>query len=365
MTCLLETEVGRARIEVKVPKELVWWTSIALASRHPDVADDFRFVSKPSGTATTLIIDFKSLSAICTEVPPITRLVALLWNGYESCLELRAGFPGDLEKFNGLETMIVGDVAAGDACKRCSIPCSRLFPQDMEQYRWSRTLSRIRQYSTSFPPINRFLLLHRPLVISGKVLVQLFVQRRLTEYARTRFVFCGQSGWTTLTRYARHYGLSCRTHGLNNDGLGATDAFLLGWLEALRCRDRDWTWRVVGRALLRLIAIRTIHRSCGKRLFLNLVPKSSLNAYQAGALFKKHVFLEFGGIHGDELVYPRTADLAIFGRQVLRFDTRASLEELSSIRSEDPLVLHRFLKSYEQQIVSTLETHPAAHCAGN
>ena len=98
-----------------------------------------------------------------------------------------------------------------------------------------------------------------------------------------------------------------------------------------------------------------VYRIKDADLFLNIFPDTNINAYQAGMLFKSHIFLDFGGSHGDETVYPRTADLLFLNRKVIRFDRRVSTTDLWNVRVNDRASIGGFLRRYQETVLSVLD----------
>jgi hypothetical protein len=130
-------------------------------------------------------------------------------------------------------------------------------------------------------------------------------------------------------------------------------------VRALHEKKGYWANQIVARALLRFIALGILATGKKGDLFLNIYPEPNINAYQAGMLFKNHVFLDFGGSLGDEAVYPRAADLLLLKRKVIRFDLRTPAIDLWKVRHNDQNSVKGFLKGYQEFVISTLD-HSAA-----
>jgi hypothetical protein len=126
---------------------------------------------------------------------------------------------------------------------------------------------------------------------------------------------------------------------------------------AIHQRPHQWTNGIVLRALLRSLALRSLAEARQQEIFTNIYPDPNVNAYQAGWLFRKHIFLDFGGINGDEAVYPRAADILFHQRRTIRFDRSEALQRLQSMDGSDPAASEAFLSWYGRSILAQLE-----HC---
>jgi hypothetical protein len=91
-----------------------------------------------------------------------------------------------------------------------------------------------------------------------------------------------------------------------------------------------------------------------QEIFLNIYPDPNVNAYQAGTLFRKHTFLDFGGVNGDEEIYPRAADILFHQRETIRFDPREAMQRLREIDGNNDAAIDTFLTWYSQSILSRL-----------
>ena len=134
--------------------------------------------------------------------------------------------------------------------------------------------------------------------------------------------------------------------------------FLATWLNAIVRNKTRWTRQIVTRALLRLIALRKLFEVRRRDIFLNIYPEENVNAYQAGNLFKRHIFLEFGGINGDELIYPRTADIYLQDRQTIRIDVAQTMKKIATLDECDVHGQSELISWYEEEVLSALDTVP-------
>ena len=125
------------------------------------------------------------------------------------------------------------------------------------------------------------------------------------------------------------------------------------WVNSIAHKKRSWTDLIVIRALLRLIALRKVCEIAGRDIFLNVFPEANINSYQAEMLFRRHIFFDFGGINGDETIYPRSADLNLFKRHVIRFDSRLHLQRLLALKQSEIAMGQSEIAIYEEYIVST------------
>lgn len=347
------------KAEVLVPRSFRWWTFLALATDSSDCFQEVKFVSHPSGLADVVVVDVSLLQHLTSAMSRKPRLIVLLWDGSQSYWEHKREIEAVSLCASQIELRMVGD--PGDMTQRppSYYSCRRLFAQQPSLYtRGILSSANTSTISFSSRP-DEMLLRHRPELISAKVFAQISAAGRWGEYKRTRFVYCGQSGIYTLKAHSQLCGVDPSARVYRTSGMRCEQAFLLQWTKAvLRIGDSPGR-RAVTRALLRLIALRTLHRSRSCDIFMNIFPRKNMNAYQAGLLFRHHTFLEFGGIHGDEPVYPRTADIAFLGRRMLRFDPSLAIQRLYELASTNEAAPAGFIEWYEDQVITTFDRYSA------
>jgi hypothetical protein len=231
-----------------------------------------------------------------------------------------------------------------------------LFTQQPENYRNKEAISDWMRKVSFSRPFGKLMLIHRSKLISAKVLLQLIGQNRIQEYKRTKYVYCGDSGLATLRNHSAIYGIE---HGAIPKNLGAGSVCVSDlvsmWVNALHRTNGHWTNRIVTRALLRFMALNTLAANRGREIFLNFFPEPNINAYQAGMFFKNHVFLDFGGVLGDEFVYPRSADMLLLNRRVIRFDLAPPALDLRRLEAGDLAGVDRIVKRYQDFVTSALD----------
>jgi hypothetical protein len=339
--------------EILVPRAFEWWTFLALAADLSSEIEHLDFVSRFSAESRVVIVDGGLLPETIHLLKDKALVIVILWDGYQSYREREDILTRVARLARRVELRIVGEPAATDIDS--VFRCRPLFVQQPEIYNRETIFSAgIGKVSFS-RPLAKTALRCRSNLISFKVLFQLFHEKKVHEYLRTKYVFCGHSGLTTLQRYSADYGVgsSCMPNGI-------ADSFcelelVAQWTRALHRKKGHWANQIVIRALLRFIALRTLATHKGDDLFLNIFPDTNINAYQAGMLFKSHIFLDFGGSHGDETVYPRTADLLFLNRKVIRFDRRVSTTDLWNVRVNDRASIGGFLRRYQETVLSVLD----------
>jgi hypothetical protein len=334
--------------DIVVPKEFVWWTFLALATDPQNPFRRIQFVSHLSATSDVAIIDSRLLPQDDNLLRQKRSIAVLLWDGYQSYLQLQSAIDHVRRVAQQFELRVVGSFHELETTH--AIACRPLFPQAVSAYNKSifsrRSLSRF-----SFEkPSSKFALLHRSDLLSLKASLQLASSGRVSRYRQTQMVYCGQSGIETLKSYAADYGL---TGGEGQDNASQRE-YLSDWLAAIHRRQHQWTNGIILRALLRWIALRQL-ADARQDIFMNIYPDPNVNAYQAGWLFRKHTFLDFGGINGDEAVYPRAADILFHQRKTIRFHRTEALQRLQDLDSSDPVALEAFLSWYRDSILSRLE----------
>ena len=275
-------------------------------------------------------------------------------DGYHAFRERESLFLRLSELSGKIELRTVGDSMESKAY--APFDWRPLFTQQPEIYRNKEAISDWMRKVSFSRPFGRFMLVHRSKLISAKVLLQLILQNRIQEYKRTKYVYCGDSGLATLEKHSAIYGIEPETipKRLGAGSFCAADLVSL-WLNALHRANGHWTNRIVMRALLRFIALSTLAANRGHELFLNFFPEPNINAYQAGMFFKNHLFLDFGGILGDELVYPRSADLLLLNRKVIRFDLVPPALDLRRLEAGDLAGVDRIVKRYQDFVISALD----------
>jgi hypothetical protein len=334
--------------DILVPREFVWWTFLALAADPQNPFRRIQFVSRLSATSDVAIIDSRLLPLDDHLLRQKRSIAVLLWDGYQSYLQLQPAIDHVRHVAQQFELRVVGSFHELETTH--GIPCRPLFPQTVTAYNKSifsrQSLSRFNFEK----PSSKLALLHRSDLLSLKAFLQLASSGRMARYRQTRLVYCGQSGIETLKSYAADYGLAS---DVSQDNASQRE-YLCAWLAAIRRRPHQWTNAIILRALLRRIALRQLAEA-RHDIFMNIYPDPNVNAYQAGWLFRKHTFLDFGGINGDEAVYPRAADILLHQRKTIRFDRTEALQRLQNVDSSDPAALEAFLSWYRYSILSRLD----------
>jgi hypothetical protein len=339
--------------EVLVPRAFEWWTFLALATDPASQFEHLFFVSKLSPESRVVILDAGLLSEAIHLLKDKPLVIVILWDGYQSYRDKKALLIQAAQLARKVELRFVGTPTAGeiDSVFRWRL----LFTQQPETYN-SETIFSAGLSKVSFSrPLAKTVLSQRTKLMSAKVIVQLIQAKKVHEYLRSTYVFCGHSGLAQLEKYSAHYGVDRGEMPKDTAGSFFESELVSHWMGAVHGKKGYWANQVVIRALLRFIALRTLATQIGNDLFLNFYPEPNINAYQAGALFKRHVFLDFGGSQGDESVYPRAADLLLLKRKVIRFDLRTPTTDLWNVRHNDQNSVEGFLRGYRDFVISTLD----------
>lgn len=352
---------NKLTVEVLVPKTFVWWTFLALAT---DSSDHFgqlklKFVTELSGRSHVVIVHSNLLDRLEEIVGYKPSVVILLWDGYQSYLDRKNAIDTICRASQRVEMRVVGDLWSGSDNQPLLHAIRHLFIQHRSAYN-KRIFSLKEMKRFEFPNRrDKLLIKYRPKLMTLKVLMQLLLSNRLMEYRRTEFVYCGSTGLETLQKFAGEYGIDpdCCIQDLG--GIRCESAFLVQWVAAIARNKGNWAGEVVLRALLRLIAIRKLREVAGREIFLNIYPEANINSYQAEMLFRQHVFLDFGGINGDEAFYPRSADIAIHKRLSIRFDLKCSIQRARGLTPDNVGAIVSFIGWYEEHALSTLRGCPA------
>jgi hypothetical protein len=343
------------KAEILVQRVKLWWTILALSAGWSDQFDELKFVRKASGRVRFLFADAALISSLPQDLHANTHVTVILWDGYQSYLEYKDAIDELGKRVRELEIRAVGDPSEWDNNCCDSGRLGLLFPQRAECY--SREMlhpDRFNRFSFD-NALARLEVIHRSKLISGKVGLQLLIGGRTKEYLRTKYVFCGQTGFETLLRHYQLFGPDDENFSYSDRGLGCDDAFITARLSSILRNRRHWGSKMMTRGLLRLVALRALYKSRREEIFLNVYPAININAYQTGMFFRRHVFLEFGGISGNEFIYPRTADIAFHGRQMIRFDSEAAIKRMMELDEGDSSGLSSFTKWYGEQVISQLD----------
>jgi hypothetical protein len=345
----------RLSTEVLVPRDKAWWTFLALSAEFSNQSSDVVFVRQASESAHALYVDAALISSLPRNLRADARVIVILWDGYQSFLEYGKSIDEVERRVEKLEIRTVGDPS--EWVQRCRGDSGRfklLFPQGKQLY--NVEMLRQRMGIFSFPDhIAKMEIVHRSMLISGKVAIQLFLGGRCKEYLRTKYVFCGQTGLETLRKYCASFGMAIDRFGYPEGGLRCDEDFIADWIATILRNREHWASRIVTRGLFRLIALRALYKSKRNEIFLNIYPRVNINAYQTEMFFRRHYFLEFGGINGDEAIYPRTADIAFLGRKMIRFDSTTAIQRMMKLDDLDIPGLSSFIKWCGEEVTSRLE----------
>lgn len=346
-------EADKLTAEVLVPRTFVWWTFLALATDLSDPFKEVRFVKELNGRSDVVIVHSSLVERLSEMGDYKPFVIILLWDGFQSYLDCKTAIDRVCSCASRAELRVVGDLGSvGDQHPSvCKI--RRLFAQQVDLYDKRIVHSNIMKRFRFLGPWGKLGIKLRSKMMSFKVFVQLVLSDRLAEYRRTKYVFCGSTGLYTLQKFSRNYGLAPEHCAYDKGGIRCDGDFLLRWMTAIARERRDSTDPIVIRALLRLIALRKLQEVAGRDIFLNTFPEANINSYQAEMLFGRHIFLEFGGINGDEAIYPRSADLHLFKRRMICFDSKVTAQKLLGLGQGEVDLAKSAIKSYEEQVVST------------
>lgn len=339
--------------EVLVPRATAWWTFLALAADPSSPSEKIAFVSELSSKSGVAIVDSRLLPQDERLLKEKSRVAVLLWDGYKGYLDHQPKVDRVRDLAPNVELWIVGDLGDFQAVE--PTPCKQLFVQEEGCY--SRSIFQavsMRRFSFD-NAFTKFEIVNRSSIISLKVLLQLLKKREWSHYARTKYVYCGLSGLEILEFHCARYGVE--TGGSFHTMLEQCSRreLISRWVAAVQRRSQGWPDKIVMRALLRFLGLSALLASGRQDLFLNLSPKTNKNVYQAGRLFKDHIFLDFGGINGDELVYPRAADILLQGRRTIRYDLKPAMKRLLDVSPDDDASVLSFLSWYDDLVLSGLD----------
>jgi hypothetical protein len=342
-----------AKAEILVRRTFEWWTFLALITDPLNPFAELSFVPSLSPSATTAILDLSYLSESLGALHDKTFLILILWDGYQSYHEQEALIERASHLVGHLELRPVGDMSNLEANPHVSV--RPLFSQHNDTYtpRTVREGLRRVHFGRPFAALN---LKHRSTLISFKVLLQLIGSRRWAEYKRTRFVYCGHSGLAALAQRAPVYGMQPDEIPVDIMAEICVPELVARWLAAFRRNRGHWMNPTMLRGLLRFLALRALSAYRKPEIFLNIFPEPNINVYQAGMLFTNHIFLDFGGSHGDETIYPRSADLLVFQREVIRFEFKTAASELMRIEPDNFAGIAQFIDRYQVAVLLQLDS---------
>jgi len=353
----VDFEIGTkldGRVEILVPRAFEWWTFLALATDPFDRFDHLSVVSRLSDHSNIAVIDVSRLPEALPLLKDKASVIVVMFDGYHAYRERESLFLRLSELSGKIELRTVGEPMELTAHTR--FDWRSLFTQQPEIYRNKEAISDWMRKVSFSRPFGKLMLIHRSKLISAKVLLQLIGQNRIQEYKRTKYVYCGDSGLATLEKHSAIYGIErgAIPKDLGAGNLSVSDLVSM-WVNALHRTNGHWTNRIVMRALLRFIALNTLIANRGHELFLNFFPEPNINAYQAGMFFKNHLFLDFGGILGDEAIYPRSADMLLLNRRVIRFDLVPPALDLRRLEAGDLAGVDRIVKRYQDFVISAVD----------
>lgn len=344
-------------MEVIVNQRFVWWTYVALSCKEELRGARFTFRNKLSSKGNTKIIDSRifASNARGDSLCNCNRVAILLWDGYQSYAEIKELIRENSKEFHIVfELWVVGDL--DDIANESKLKTCYLFDQTPTNYDFNWLRSRENTQRFGFQSVWQYLLVrYRDYLISGKVGVQLIRQKKIISYKSTNFLFCGQSGEETLHA---HLGTSTSNRARERfkpESEGDVCALILSSIRYLEHIDGSWKKTIVARALIRYLAIWCLKQE-SRDVFLNIFPEPNINAYQARVLFSKHVFLDFGGINGGEVIYPRTADLGLFGRRIAKLDTDALVTKIHTTHAANCTDAHALLMAIKSEVITMLSS---------
>jgi hypothetical protein len=350
------------KAEVLVPRTHVWWAVLALAADSSDRFEEIRFVDRLTGSPEVIIVVPTSIDRVVDRIHEVSKVVILLWDGCRGYLEARPSIEKVRKRARQTELRVVGDIWAGEQGLPEGI-CRHLFNQSSTAYDRRRLFSEVRKRFAFPTRLQKMAVLYRPQLIAGKVLMHLLTRNRFIEYLRTSYVFCGQSGLGTLRMLSMEFGIDPEECKYSSGGVECDRDFLLCWLNAIVSAKERLTRQIAAKSIVRLIALRKLRECFGEKIFMNIYPEPNINVYQAQGLFQRHVFFEFGGINGGEPIYPRTADILLQQRRMLRFDTETAVRNLLNMNKADSDAASVFVSLYEEEVLSTIRAHEARRCS--
>lgn len=277
-----------------------WWLRLALASDPLHVSDDFAFRdgdwSRRADESRSIIVDSRMINKSNAELVP-SGTVVVLWDGHLSIREMEDGVHDALLR-NDVEFRVVGSHALEEVgAERARL----LFSQERDNY--PATKSR-RHAFRSDSVRNGISLRARYQAITTKTVLQGAPLR----HRGAQLVFMGQTGTETLA----YVGMKVLNREIPKHSLdaviasGEVEKSLLRLLSEVRELGTQADYMVALKSVCRLVALAELDSREG--VWLHLAPARNINLYQS-RLRPGLGYLDFGGIHGSEFVYPRVADL--------------------------------------------------------
>jgi hypothetical protein len=296
-------------LHVVVPRQFYWWTALALIAK-----EDLRTFhihlreSIPVEPVSNLIVSshyMREVGAV-DALRRATSAALLCWDGLQNVRVWQS------LHVDATDMARVGYFGVG--CNRFTVQESLwrpLYDQNDALYRGARPFDSPRLVVDGWAQ-RRALTWRRPLI----TLKHARQRPRDVLAPRPRLVFAGQSGRWTLQHL-----IPSPTSAIVRQAMREIHSFeqfrqnmsfsLLDLVGALRGEEglRGNDWYLAAKALLRLETLAQLVRQTDRHTLL-FYPAKNVNVYQS-ALRSDDIYLDFGGMNGDERIYPRYADLLV------------------------------------------------------
>jgi hypothetical protein len=312
--------VAATSLNIVVPRTFFWWSALAvLADPAFDRYRSVRFSSTlPQDEGDVWISSELAEEANREALADRESLSILLWDGWQSHRRLTAAARvkhSDL--VDRVTYLAVGDSRLG---RFPGGPASRLlFVQDERRYRGLPHRIRAEGARLVSTRSESLTMRHRVGLLTAKHALR---EPRSVVQDPRQVIFAGQSGRITLSRHpGASEGVRARFLQEVLEFETGTGRISTSIPEAVRAflgepGPADDAAALMINALTRVFVLERIARAdiAHRMLFF---PHSNVNIYQS-RLLPSSVYLDFGGMNGSELVYPRYADLLALGKTVAR-----------------------------------------------
>lgn len=325
-------------LDVVVPKQFNWWAALAmLLNPRYDEFSRLRFrdsipIDAPDNLAVSSHLLRYPLSRIALR--QANHAEVLLWDGLRDFGESAHEIATLRQARGQLQVSAVGRNRHLDA----AIAYDLLYAQDLDRYRnfdasYSFYLSRAEVVEGV---AERWRLRHRRSLITVK---HAFQRPADVGSRRRELVFAGQSGRLTLgaaaaltTPLMQRFVTALREFEVSRRSL---DVPLEAVVHHLLVEQslRGYGWFLAAKSVTRAYLLEALHRA-GLPCNFTFYPAANVNVYQS-RLLRKGLYLDFGSANGEEEVYPRSADLLIADKEVLRLVAPPTILYADSLASRD------------------------------
>lgn len=347
----------KTTLDVLVGRPYMWWALMAVLTNPRYENMDIAMLDEPRSGSGDLMVSshLVSVSGMSEELRRRRSAEVILWDGQRSFDELLGKLPAEAIELWTASLAVVGQDPSSALAK---MPHHLLFTQSAAAYNdFPKRLGNLMERVT-MPGRARLIIKHRLLGVAAK---HLLADPIPTLANRREIVFAGQSGRISLQHLLnteKRDAARLIREMQNFESLGKPIAFPIEHAIELVLKQESLVAdrrRVALRALYRAYALSAV-RDVGLPVRYIFYPHRNINIYQS-PLLSRAVYLDFGGVNGDEQIYPRAADLLALRKDAHRV---AMPESWSCPRqaSEDVDQMHRSarnsLKSLQEALAQKL-----------